>query len=119
MEDYNTATLPSPKYYNLNNFNPIDSFQETASDYKSMEKLLKDDQALLNRKDREKRMTSRDSVNLSEEQIRELRKVEQDRLAVDKLKKLGHTSVGKDIGVRYDYAKVDVGANLSKEYSVQ
>ncbi|KAK7033822.1 hypothetical protein R3P38DRAFT_735121 [Favolaschia claudopus] len=106
MEDYNTATLPDEKYYNMEAYNrrmtalrqgefvpPAEDSYDAQADMKAINKAHK------------KQAVEHDSY-LSREQLMELRKVQNERVEVGKMKRLG-MDVKANMGVRMDGTQFD------------
>jgi len=100
VEDYNTATLPHEKYYN------IATFERHMTALKEGEFLPPDDSydpradlKVLN--NAHKRKPADEESFLSKEQLMELRKVQHERMEVGKMKLLG-MEVKQNMGVRMD-----------------
>ncbi|KAF7362443.1 hypothetical protein MVEN_00591800 [Mycena venus] len=106
MEDYNTATLPDEKYYNMESYNrrmaalrqgeflppPEDSYDPQA-DLKAISGAHK------------KKVVEHESY-LSREQLMELRRVQHERIEAGKMKQLG-MDVKQNMGVRMDGTAFD------------
>jgi len=101
MEDYNTATLPDEKYYNMESYNrrmaalrqgefvpPPDDSYDPQADMKAISGAHK------------KKAVEHESY-LSKEQLMELRKVQHERIEAGKMKQLG-MDVKQNMGVRMD-----------------
>ncbi|KAJ6593233.1 hypothetical protein B0H19DRAFT_1204942 [Mycena capillaripes] len=101
MEDYNTATLPDEKYYNMESYNrrmsalrqgefvpPPDDSYDPQADLKAISGAHK------------KKVVEHESY-LSKEQLMELRKVQHERIEAGKMKQLG-MDVKQNMGVRMD-----------------
>ncbi|KAJ6578902.1 hypothetical protein DFH09DRAFT_1030835 [Mycena vulgaris] len=101
MEDYNTATLPDEKYYNMESYNrrmsalrqgefvpPPDDSYDPQADMKAIIGAHK------------KKVVEHESY-LSKEQLMELRKVQHERIEAGKMKQLG-MDVKQNMGVRMD-----------------
>ncbi|KAJ7157800.1 hypothetical protein C8R46DRAFT_417237 [Mycena filopes] len=101
MEDYNTATLPDEKYYNMESYNrrmsalrqgefvpPPDDSYDPQADMKAISGAHK------------KKVVEHDSY-LSKEQLQELRRVQHERIEAGKMKQLG-MDVKQNFGVRMD-----------------
>ncbi|KAG8984228.1 hypothetical protein FRB90_005458, partial [Tulasnella sp. 427] len=103
MEDYNTATLPHEKYYAL------ESFEQRMAAVRAGETLPPDDFGYDAKADMDahKARTTRKSradeseTYLSKDQLMELRKVQNERAQVGKMKLLG-LDVKQNFGVRMD-----------------
>lgn len=103
MEDYNTATLPHEKYYAL------ETYERRMDAVRAGETLPFEDAGYDAKADMEahKASTTRKSkaddseTYLSREQLMELRKVQQERSQVGKMKMLG-IDVKQNFGVRMD-----------------
>ncbi|KAL1920538.1 uncharacterized protein VTP21DRAFT_915 [Calcarisporiella thermophila] len=104
MEDYNTATLPHEKYYNLERW-------ESRQRAIRMGEVVKDDESRVNLfKDQEQirlQARSRQHVQpsgslLTADQIKELHRVESERVQAKKLRQMGYQP-NENMGVRYEY----------------
>lgn len=106
MEDYNTATLPDEKYYNMESYNrrmaalrqgefvpPPDDSYDAQADMKAIIGAHK------------KKAIEHESY-LSKEQLMELRKVQHERIEAGKMKQLG-MDVKQNMGVRMDGTAFD------------
>ncbi|KZT31811.1 hypothetical protein SISSUDRAFT_994701 [Sistotremastrum suecicum HHB10207 ss-3] len=101
VEDYNTATLPHEKYYDmsiyerrmalLRNGETLPYVDETYDANKDFEAHLKS----------HRKPTSEKDSFLSKEQLKELRRVQHERLEAGKLRSLG-LEVPQSMGVRMD-----------------
>jgi len=101
MEDYNTATLPHEKYYHLESYEkrmslirsggtlPIDDGYDPNKDLEAHSKATK------------KIVKEESDTYLNREQLMELRKVQQERTQVGKMKQMGLEIKGS-MGVRMD-----------------
>ncbi|KAG8731052.1 hypothetical protein FRC11_005254, partial [Ceratobasidium sp. 423] len=100
-EDYNTATLPHPKFYNMASYErQMDSLRNgmTADVITDSYDLSAD---LAAHTSRHKRPTAESETHLSREQLQELRKVQNERAQAGKMKLLGMDIKGT-MGVRMD-----------------
>jgi len=101
VEDYNTATLPHEKYYNMEAFDrrmaalrsgellpPTEDSYDPQADMKAL-------------KSAHKRKDVEHESYLSKEQLQELRKVQQERVEASKMKLLG-MDIKQTMGVRMD-----------------
>ncbi|KAF8161722.1 hypothetical protein K438DRAFT_1859334 [Mycena galopus ATCC 62051] len=106
MEDYNTATLPDEKYYNMESYNrrmsalrqgefvpPPDDSYDAQADMKAIIGAHK------------KQVVEHESY-LSRDQLMELRKVQHERIEAGKMKQLG-MDVKQNMGVRMDGTAFD------------
>ncbi|KAJ7270170.1 hypothetical protein B0H12DRAFT_827611 [Mycena haematopus] len=106
MEDYNTATLPDDKYYNMESYNrrmaalrqgefvpPPDDSYDPQADMKAIIGAHK------------KQVVEHESY-LSRDQLMELRKVQHERIEAGKMKQLG-MDVKQNMGVRMDGTAFD------------
>ncbi|KAJ3163288.1 hypothetical protein HDU88_006386 [Geranomyces variabilis] len=104
MEAYNTASLPSKKYYNLDKWEreQLVRQQAEAGDDASMPEFdITKDEEMLKRHSKSLRMGKLPELNYSQDQLNELKKVSDDRVAADRLRKMGYQP--KDsMGVRYE-----------------
>ncbi|KAJ8516919.1 hypothetical protein ONZ45_g5798 [Pleurotus djamor] len=106
VEDYNTATLPHEKYYNMEAYDrrmvalrsgefvppPDDSYDPNA-DMRALQGA-------------HKRKAVEQDTYLSKEQLQELRKVQQERYQAGKMKSLG-MDIPQTMGVRMDGSMFD------------
>jgi hypothetical protein len=101
IEDYNTATLPHPKFYALAAHEtrmaslrageilpPTSEGYDPAQDMRELQ-------------DRKRRRNAEKETALSKEQLEELRKVQQERFQVGKMRALG-MHIAPSMGVRMD-----------------
>ncbi|KAH9480570.1 hypothetical protein JR316_0007170 [Psilocybe cubensis] len=106
VEDYNTATLPHEKYYNMEAYErrmsalrqgeylpPTDDIYDFNADLKAVSSSHK------------KKLTEQESY-MSKEQLQELRRVQQERSEVGRMKLLG-MDVKQNFGVRMDGTMFD------------
>ncbi|KAJ2913680.1 hypothetical protein MD484_g6730, partial [Candolleomyces efflorescens] len=106
VEDYNTATLPHEKYYNMEAYErrmnalrsgeylpPTDDVYDFEADLKAI-------------KSAHKRKVEEPETHLSREQLMELRKVQQERAEISKMKLLG-MDIKQSHGVRMDGSAFD------------
>ncbi|KAJ3172905.1 hypothetical protein HDU87_007741 [Geranomyces variabilis] len=104
MEAYNTASLPSKKYYNLDKWEreQLVRQQAEAGDDAGMPEFdISKDEEMLKRHSKSLRMGKLPELNYSQDQLNELKKVSDDRVAADRLRKMGYQP--KDsMGVRYE-----------------
>ncbi|CAE6445109.1 unnamed protein product [Rhizoctonia solani] len=101
VEDYNTATLPHPKFYNMASYErQMNSLRNgmTADVIGDSYDLSAD---LAAHTSRHKRPTAESETHLSREQLQELRKVQMERVQAGKMKLLGMEIKGT-MGVRMD-----------------
>ncbi|KAJ3149193.1 hypothetical protein HDU89_003909 [Geranomyces variabilis] len=104
MEAYNTASLPSNKYYNLDKWEReqlVRQQAEAGEDAIMPEFDITKDEEMLKRHSKSLRMGKLPELNYSQDQLNELKKVSDDRVAADRLRKMGYQP--KDsMGVRYE-----------------
>ncbi|ELU37952.1 hypothetical protein AG1IA_08018 [Rhizoctonia solani AG-1 IA] len=110
VEDYNTATLPHPKFYNMETYE-----RQMSSLRNGMTADVITDSYDLNadlaaHTSRHKRPVAEAETYLSKEQLQELRKVQNERTQAGKMKLLGMEIKGT-MGVRMD-AKINVRVPL-------
>ncbi|ORX78838.1 hypothetical protein BCR32DRAFT_206417 [Anaeromyces robustus] len=104
MEDYNTATLPHIKYYNLDKYemeerkknNPWDDFHGESS---SMTDILQDEKR--HRQLNKSKRATASSIMMTEDQLKDLKKIYDERVAADRLKKMGYEPKSS-MGIRYE-----------------
>ncbi|KAJ3049259.1 hypothetical protein HK097_009719 [Rhizophlyctis rosea] len=106
MEDFNTATLPHVKYYDLDKWESEQRTMERAQagDDDSATFDLLNDEERLRKHSKALRSSAGSKMELgySKEELAELKKVSEERIAADRLRKMGYQP--KDsMGVRYDY----------------
>ncbi|KAF7289247.1 hypothetical protein MIND_01386200 [Mycena indigotica] len=102
MEDYNTATLPDEKYYNMESYNrrmtalrggelapPAEDSYDPQADMKAISSAHK-----------RRKFAEEDSL-LNREKLMELRKVQNERVQAGKMRQLG-MEVSQSMGVRMD-----------------
>ncbi|CAE6461766.1 unnamed protein product [Rhizoctonia solani] len=101
IEDYNTATLPHPKFYNMESYErQMNSLRNgmtadiTTSSYDPNADMLA-------HSSRHKRPTTESETHLSREQLQELRQVQNERAQAGQMKRLGMDIKGS-MGVRMD-----------------
>ncbi|KAJ3120646.1 hypothetical protein HK098_004435 [Nowakowskiella sp. JEL0407] len=97
VEDYNTATFPDKKYYDLEKWeksNPIHTTSAAAT-YS-----IKSDEEIL-RQQFKKKQVGVPSVQLTNEQLQELSRVNKERIEKDRLRKMG-VKARDSLGVRYE-----------------
>ncbi|KAJ3159062.1 hypothetical protein HDU86_001961 [Geranomyces michiganensis] len=103
MEAYNTATLPV-KYYDLDKWEREQSIRQQAEagqDGNTPEFDILKDEEMLKQHSKTLRMGKLPELNYSQDQLNELKKVSIDRVAADRLRKMGYQP--KDsMGVRYE-----------------
>jgi len=105
-EDYNTATLPHEKYYNM------DHYEQRMNALRHGELLPAGDESydpnadLRAHQSNHKRRNANNESYLSREQLMELRKVQNERVEAGKMKLLG-MEVRQNMGVRMDGTAFD------------
>lgn len=108
MDDYNTATMPHEKYYNLARWEARQQALRMGEAPPSMAEgtvnLKKDEEQLrLQHRQAARAAASRQpTLSLSKEQLDELTKVNRERVQADRLRKMGLTPK-EGMGVRYEY----------------
>ncbi|KAL6617378.1 hypothetical protein LY90DRAFT_395319 [Neocallimastix californiae] len=103
MEDYNTATLPHIKYYNLEKYemeerkknNPFSGYEESSG----VTDILQDEKRH-RQLNKSKRATAA-SLMMTEDQLKDLKKIYDERVAADRLKKMGYEPKSS-MGIRYE-----------------
>jgi len=102
MEDYNTATLPHIKYYNLEKYemeerkkNPFGYEGESTS----MTDILQDERR--HRQLNKGKRTTASGIMMTEDQLKDLKKIYDERIAADRLKKMGYEPKSS-MGIRYE-----------------
>ncbi|KAJ3116547.1 hypothetical protein HK100_001040 [Physocladia obscura] len=110
VEDFNTATLPHEKYYNMDAWDRrmliSNQYADgtgggTGSGGGGLEFDFARDEQLLKQQQRNAKMSRLPEVSMSTDELRDLKRIQDERLEAEKLKKLGFKP--KDsMGVRYD-----------------
>ncbi|KAI8141874.1 hypothetical protein BJV82DRAFT_670383 [Fennellomyces sp. T-0311] len=107
MDDYNTATMPHEKYYNLARWearqHAMRMGEKLPEDNDSVN-LLRDEEVLRqqHRQAAARAASSKPGLTLSKEQLDELTKVNRERVQADRMRRLGLTPK-EGMGVRYEY----------------
>ncbi|CAO3698042.1 unnamed protein product [Rhizopus stolonifer] len=104
MEDYNTATLPHKKFYNIEKWEKRQEAIRMGEHYTDDRfDFAKDEERLrMQHKQAAKMAASRQPVlQLSEEQIKELTRVNRERVEADRMRKMG-LKPKEGMGVRYE-----------------
>ncbi|KAI8379379.1 uncharacterized protein BYT42DRAFT_545742 [Radiomyces spectabilis] len=107
MEDYNTATMPHDKFYDMSKWEsrqhavrmgdplpPSDSTFNFANDEEQLR--------MQHRMAARMASSKKSSLTLSQEQIEELAKVNRERIQAERMRKMGLVPKG-NMGVRYEY----------------
>ncbi|KAI9495638.1 hypothetical protein BDB00DRAFT_759719, partial [Zychaea mexicana] len=108
MDDYNTATMPHEKFYNLARWEArqqaLRMGEKVPDDASGSVNLLRDEEILRqqHRQAAARAASSQPSLQLSKEQLDELTKVNRERVQADRMRKLGMTPK-ESMGVRYQY----------------
>jgi len=100
VEDYNTATLPHEKYYNMRNYE-TQMQQLRMGEHIPQTSTYDPNADLKAHTARHKHAPAETETYLSKEQLKELRKVQGERVHARKLKSLG-LDVKSSMGVRMD-----------------
>ncbi|PWN41693.1 hypothetical protein IE81DRAFT_291490, partial [Ceraceosorus guamensis] len=107
IESYNTATMPDPKYYDLEKHERHMSMIRSGEtlpvggyDFLSDEKAASASAAARRKEEEAKRNTGRDAWQ-SKEQLEELRRIQNERIQAGKMKQLG-LETSANMGVRME-----------------
>ncbi|ORX53142.1 hypothetical protein DM01DRAFT_1306160 [Hesseltinella vesiculosa] len=109
MEDYNTATMPHEKFYDMAKWernhdatvrkgDPVPEAEWGTFDFRKDEENIK-----MERRRAAVEATKTPSVQLSQQQLDELSRVNRERVELDRLRRMGIKS-HRNLGVRYDEA---------------
>ncbi|OBZ83393.1 hypothetical protein A0J61_08554, partial [Choanephora cucurbitarum] len=106
MEDYNTATMPHEKFYNLHNWEKRQAALRMGEQPVPMSDTFdfKNDEERLRMQHRQAARASasrQPMLQLSEEKIKELARVNRERIEADRMRKMGLTPK-EGMGVRYE-----------------
>ncbi|KAI9278531.1 hypothetical protein BDA99DRAFT_429208, partial [Phascolomyces articulosus] len=107
MDDYNTATMPHEKFYNLARWearqHAMRMGEKVPEDTSSIN-LMRDEEILRqqHRQAAARAASSKPTLQMSKEQLDELTKVNRERVQADRMRKLGLTPK-ESMGVRYEY----------------
>jgi len=101
VEDYNTATLPHEKYYDMPAYERRMSILRNGETLPLIDDTYDANKDMLEHSSHHRRPASEKDSFLSKEQLRELRQVQRDRLEAGKLRALG-VEVPQTMGVRMD-----------------
>ncbi|KAI7904763.1 uncharacterized protein BX663DRAFT_503472 [Cokeromyces recurvatus] len=107
MEDYNTATMPHEKFYDLNKWERRQEFIRMGGDPMATTDVFdfrKDEENLRmhhRQKARAAAASRQPALQLSEEQIKELTRVNRERVEADRMRKMG-LKPKEGMGVRYE-----------------
>ncbi|KAJ3294082.1 hypothetical protein HK104_003934 [Borealophlyctis nickersoniae] len=102
-EDFNTGTLPHQKYYDLDSWERDNRTRERAEaepDDGSFVDIMNDEEHL-RRQSKAMRSGRAMELGYSKEQLAELKKVSEERIAADRLRKMGYQPK-ESMGVRYE-----------------
>ncbi|EJD08326.1 uncharacterized protein FOMMEDRAFT_116782 [Fomitiporia mediterranea MF3/22] len=105
-EDYNTATLPHEKYYNISSYERRMSLLRNGETLPPMDDTYNPDADLRAHSSAHKKPVAEKETYMSKEQLQELRKVQQERSQVGKMKLMG-MNIGQSFGVRMDGSEFD------------
>ncbi|KAF7732527.1 hypothetical protein EC973_003274 [Apophysomyces ossiformis] len=108
MEDYNTATMPHEKFYNLRKWEQRQHALRMGETLPSEEFNFKNDeeQLRMQHKQAARAAASRQpALQMSAEQIEELTKVNRERVQAERMRRLGLTPK-EGMGVRYEYEEI-------------
>ncbi|KAI8814782.1 hypothetical protein BJ742DRAFT_784400 [Cladochytrium replicatum] len=105
VEDYNTATLPHEKYYDIDKWDrEVQALREAGRDdpSESFIDIMHDEERMKNRSKQMRAMQSTPpQLQMTKEQLMELKRVQGERVAAEKLRKLG-VKVKDSMGVLYE-----------------
>ncbi|KAI9312626.1 hypothetical protein BX666DRAFT_2020869 [Dichotomocladium elegans] len=107
MDDYNTATMPHEKFYNLSRWemrqHALRMGEAPPTDDGSINLQRDEEQLRMQHRQAARTAASRQpALQLSREQLEELTKVNRERVQADRLRKMGLTP-REGMGVRYEY----------------
>jgi hypothetical protein len=101
VEDYNTATLPHPKFYSLASYEMRMSALRAGETLPPMDDGYDPNQDMRELQGRKKKKDADGDSHLTREQLEELRKVQHERFQLGKMRALG-MDVMPNMGVRMD-----------------
>jgi len=105
VEDYNTATLPHLKYYNMDKYDREMNMLRAGETLPPDEEVYDPNKDLVAHASRLKKPASEKESYLSVEQLKELRRVQQERVEIGKMKALG-LEIRPNMGVRMESTQV-------------
>ncbi|KAI8812263.1 hypothetical protein BJ742DRAFT_673880 [Cladochytrium replicatum] len=102
VEDYNTATLPHEKYYDIDKWDrQVQLLRESGRDDPSESFIDIMHEHMKNRSKQMRASQSTPQLQMTKEQLLELKRVQEERVAAEKLRKLG-VKVKDSMGVLYE-----------------
>jgi len=107
IEDYNTATLPHKKYYDMAKYERRMDYVRGGETIPPDEEMYDPNRDMLAHAHSLKKNTSEKEVYLSKEQLKELRRVQQERFEIGKRKALG-LEIKSTMGVRMEEGTLDL-----------
>ncbi|KDQ56277.1 hypothetical protein JAAARDRAFT_36456 [Jaapia argillacea MUCL 33604] len=102
VEDFNTATLPHEKYYNIEHYDRRMNALRAGETLPPMDDGYDPNADIKEHASRHKKKEVEHDSYLSKEQLQELRKVQQERIEAGKMKRLG-MDVKQSFGVRMEF----------------
>lgn len=106
MEDYNTATLPHEKYYDMDKYERRMALMRNGETLPLSNDMYDPNVDLAAHKSAHKRTVDPQESYLSKEQLQELRRVQNERIQAGKMKLLG-MDIKQSLGVRMDGSMFD------------
>ncbi|KAI9327047.1 hypothetical protein BDR26DRAFT_876130 [Obelidium mucronatum] len=104
VEDFNMGILPHTKYYNMDAFDKHTMSQAAQmgnSQTDSLEFDFARDEQMLKQQQRAAKNLPAMSLSMSTDELRELKRVQEERVQIERMKKLGYKPK-EGMGVRYD-----------------
>ncbi|KAI9138091.1 hypothetical protein BKA69DRAFT_1093849 [Paraphysoderma sedebokerense] len=107
MEDYNTATLPHVKYYDIEKWDREQRLKRQRADLRALqddEEMTIDfsrDEENIRKQHRAGMTIQQPTMTMSTEQVLELKRIQEERVAADKLRKMGYKP-SSNLGIRYE-----------------
>ncbi|KAI0029946.1 hypothetical protein K488DRAFT_72585 [Vararia minispora EC-137] len=106
VEDFNTATLPHEKFYNMETYERRMNALRAGEFVPPAEDSYDPEADMRAHKHKHKRAAGESESYLSREQLQELRRIQQERVEVGKMKLLG-MEIKQNMGVRMDGTTFD------------
>ncbi|ORY44434.1 hypothetical protein BCR33DRAFT_850537 [Rhizoclosmatium globosum] len=105
VEDYNMGILPHEKYYNMDKWDRqqiLSQYQQNSSAQQEFD--FARDEQLMKQQQRASKLQNLPSVTMSTDELRELKRVQEERIMADKMRKQGFQPK-QSMGVRYEDSK--------------
>ncbi|KAJ3299101.1 hypothetical protein HDU79_000060 [Rhizoclosmatium sp. JEL0117] len=105
VEDYNMGILPHEKYYNMDKWDRqqiLTQYQQNSSAQQEFD--FARDEQLMKQQQRASKLQNLPSVTMSTDELRELKRVQEERIMADKMRKQGFQPK-QSMGVRYEDSK--------------